>query len=149
MLTVESGKVISAYSNKPGDVSERILREIVFPLRKLENNERSCESLSRGKIARCSVLARDGRKIYFTVKFGAREGLIVKEIKGSRFSLRIHENILKAGKNMSPKSIREAASLVVGGYVIGPCRGKHHRNRIGAWGKRTHLRECMPLETAA
>ncbi len=124
-----STKTVSAM---PGGIGERILREIAFPTKK-PNNRRTLEVSYHNGIQKCSVVTRDGDTLGFTLKLGVREGLFIEEIKGSRFSYRASEGVLRVGERLSPAKIAEVANYLIGQYVIGQCHRKRHRNRLKTW----------------
>ncbi len=122
-------KIISAM---PGGIGEQILREIAFPAKK-PNNERTLEVSYHDGVQKCSVVTRDGDTLGFTLKLGVREGLFIEEVKGSRFSYRASDGVLRVGERLPPTKVAEVANYLVGQYVIGQCHRKRHRNRLKTW----------------
>lgn len=114
MLT-KSGfsKILSA---TPGSVGEQILRELAKPSQKPRNHERIVNMSSADrKTLECSVV-KNGRTFRFTLKIGTQEGLFIKEVKGSGYSIRVREHIAEVGRHPA-EEIKNIANQLVGEYI--------------------------------
>lgn len=132
-------------STMPGGVGEEVLRELAKPSQKPRNHERIVVMSSADrKMLECLVV-ESGKNFRFTLKIGTQEGLFIKEVRGSCFSLRVREGIIEVGRGLPTEEIRIIANQIVGEYITSnlPCGNavKKGRNRIGYYSGGRHKRQ--------
>lgn len=143
MLTESGIKIISA---DPGTVGEQILHEIAHPKEQPLHHPRSVEAYYRNGDRGCSVATSMGEKLRFLLTTNKKEGLFIRQVEGSTFSLLSEKKILEVGKNLPICRIRGIANQLVAEYVIG-CKksaygagfGSAKKSRFDRVLKREHL----------